>query len=203
MSSPSRPSAKDTGWSFSDEWQRFGYLIGLGTTAYYMYVAVFGTFSPPLDRSLFIFSGVAITICQYPLARNTAARLVDSMLLLAVAAATIRFNQNYMTFAENEGFPIGDFDMAMGWIMIVAVIEAGRRVLGMSMAVISIAFLLFLYLGNHVPWPLTHGGFNLRLISTALYAQTDGIYGSITSVLASTLFLIPRVRHLLDPQRSL
>ena len=34
-----------------------------------------------------------------------------------------------------------------------------------------------------------HGGFNLRQIATSLYAQTDGLYGSITYVLASNLFL--------------
>ncbi len=189
MSNQSAQSAESVNEGFAGVWGTLGYLIALGTTAYYMYVAVFGTFSPPLDRSLFIYAGVAITICQYPLARSVAARMFDAVLLAAVTVAIIRFNQNYLTFAENEGFPIGDFDMAMGWIMILAVIEAGRRVLGLSMAVISISFLLFLYLGNMVPWPFTHGGFNLRQIATALYAQTDGLFGSITYVLASTLFL--------------
>jgi TRAP transporter 4TM/12TM fusion protein len=189
MGHPSQTSAETANEGFVGEWGSLGYLIGLGTTAYYMYVAIFGTFSPPLDRSLFIYAGVAIAICQYPLARNSVARTLDAVLLAAVTAAIVRFNQNYMTFAENEGFPIGDFDMVMGWIMILAVIDAGRRVLGMSMAVISIAFLVFLYLGNLVPWPFTHGGFNARQIATALYAQTDGLFGSITYVLASTLFL--------------
>jgi TRAP transporter 4TM/12TM fusion protein len=57
------------------------------------------------------------------------------------------------------------------------------------MAIVSGAFLAFLYFGSSVPWPFTHGGFNLREIATSLYAQTDGLYGSITYVLASNLFL--------------
>jgi len=72
----------------------------------------------------------------------------------------------------------------MGWIMILGVIEAGRRSLGLAMAIISTSFLAFLYFGSSVPWPFTHGGFNLREIATSLYAQTDGLYGSITYVLA-------------------
>jgi TRAP transporter 4TM/12TM fusion protein len=79
--------------------------------------------------------------------------------------------------------------MVMGWIMILGVIEASRRSLGIAMAVISVAFLIFLYFGAYVPWPFVHSGFNLRQIATSLYAQTDGLYGSITYVLSSNLFL--------------
>lgn len=174
---------------FRGEWKSLAFVVGLATTAYYMYVATFGTFSPELDRSLFIFTGVALAICIHPLRQTVLARSIDVVFLLAVSAATIRFNEHYLVFAENEGFDIGDFDMAMGWIMILGVIEAGRRSLGLAMAIISAAFLAFLYFGAYVPWPFVHGGFNLRQIATALYAQTDGLYGSITYVLASNLFL--------------
>lgn len=174
---------------FQGEWKTLGFAIGLMTTTYYMYVATFGTFSPALDRSLFIYVGVALSICCFPLAQSLVARLGDAVFLVAVSAATYRFNDHYLVFAENEGFDIGDFDMAMGWVMILGVIEAGRRALGIAMAIISAAFLAFLYFGAFVPWPFVHGGFNLRQIATALYAQTDGLYGSITYVLASNLFL--------------
>ncbi len=175
--------------AFRGEWKSLGFVIGLGTTCYYLYVATLGTFSPALDRSLFIYVGVAIAICVHPLAKTVPARLFDAVFLAAASYATFRFNDRYLYFAENEGFDIGDFDMAVGWIMILGVIEAGRRALGIAMALISAAFLLFLYFGASVPWPFVHSGFNLRQIATALYAQTDGLYGSITYVLASNLFL--------------
>lgn len=175
--------------AFSGEWKKLGFLIGLATTCYYLYVATWGTFSPALDRSLFIYAGVALAICVHPLARTIPARAFDVVFLLAVTYATFRFNDRYLYFAENEGFDIGDFDMTVGWIMILGVIEGGRRALGMAMAIISGVFLLFLYFGDWVPWPFVHSGFDLRQIATALYAQTDGLYGSITYVLASNLFL--------------
>ena len=183
---------RDTGGlsaRFRNEWTSLGFAIGFVTTAYYMYVAALGTFSSALDRSLFIYAGVALAICLHPLARTMTARLADVAFLVAVSVATWRFNEHYLVFAENEGFDIGDFDMIMGWIMILGVIEAGRRSLGLSMAIISASFLAFLYFGEYVPWPFVHGGFNLRQIATSLYAQTDGLYGSITYILASNLFL--------------
>ena len=175
--------------AFRGEWKSLGFVIGLGTSCYYLYVATLGTFSPALDRSLFIYAGVAIAVCVHPLAKTVPARLFDAVFLAAASYATFHFNDRYLYFAENEGFDIGDFDMAVGWVMILGVIEAGRRALGIAMAVISAAFLLFLYFGASVPWPFVHSGFNLRQIATALYAQTDGLYGSITYVLASNLFL--------------
>ena len=174
---------------FQGEWQSLGFVIGLVTTVYYMYVATFGTFSPALDRSLFIYVGVALAVCKFPLGESIYARVLDVVFLAAVSVATFRFNEHYLVFAENEGYDIGDFDMVMGWIMILGVIEASRRSLGMAMAIISVAFLAFLYFGAYVPYPFVHGGFNLRQIATSLYAQTDGLYGSITYVLASNLFL--------------
>ena len=174
---------------FKGEWKVLGFLFGLSTTCYYLYVATFGTFSPALDRSLFIYAGVALSICVYPLRKTISARLFDLIFLVAVSVATFRFNEHYLVFAENEGFDIGNFDMLMGWIMILGVIEAGRRALGFSMALISGFFLAFLYFGSYIPWPFVHGGFNLRQIATSLYAQTDGLYGSITYVLASNLYL--------------
>ena len=174
---------------FRGEWQNLGFSIALATTSYYIYVAAFGTFSPALDRSLFIFAGVALSICAHPLSTLIVGRVFDAILLIGTCIATYRFNDQYLVFAENEGFPIGDLDMFMGWIMIVGVIEAGRRSLGISMAIVSIAFLAFLYFGPFVPWPFVHGGFDFRQIATSLYAQTDGLYGSITYVLSSNLFL--------------
>ena len=181
----------DTSWAkrFCGNWNKLGFAIGLTTTLYFMYVGAFGTFSPALDRSLFIFVGVALAICYFPLANSLAVRVFDAVFFVAVTIATYRFNDHYLVFAENEGYDIGNFDMVMGWIMILGVIEAGRRSLGLAMAIISASFLAFLYFGSSVPWPFTHGGFNLREIATSLYAQTDGLYGSITYVLASNLFL--------------
>ena len=132
---------------FQGEWKSLGFVIGLVTTSYYMYVATYGTFSPALDRSLFIFVGVALAVCMFPLGASVYARVLDVVYLAAVSVATFRFNEHYLVFAESEGYDIGDFDMIMGWIMIFGVIEASRRSLGMAMAVISGAFLAFLYFG--------------------------------------------------------
>ena len=160
---------------FCGNWNKLGFFIGLLTTLYFMYIGAFGTFSPALDRSLFIFVGVALSICYFPLANSLPARLFDVVFFVAVTIATYRFNEHYLIFAETDGFDIGNFDMVMGWIMILGVIEAGRRALGLAMAIISGAFLAFLYFGASVPWPFTHGGFNMREIATSHYAQTDGL----------------------------
>lgn len=189
MSHASSPSTQQPLSGFRGEWKWLGGVLGFFCTAYYMYVAFVGSFNPAIDRSLFIFSGAAITLAFFPLRQTFWARGIDAAILAAVTFSTLRFNYMYRTFAENEGYEIGEFDVVMGWIMIAAVLEAGRRVLGASMAIIPIGFLLFLFFGKSVPWPFVHSGFDLTQIATSFYAQTDGLYGGITYVLSSNLFL--------------
>ena len=77
---------------FIGNWDKLGFVVGLTTTLYFMYVGAFGTFSPALDRSIFIFAGVALAICYFPLANSLYARILDVILFLAVSVATYRFN---------------------------------------------------------------------------------------------------------------
>ena len=73
---------------FCGNWNKIGFLIGLTTTLYFMYVGAFGTFSPALDRSLFIFVGVALAICYFPLANSLPARLFDVVFFDSVTFLT-------------------------------------------------------------------------------------------------------------------
>ncbi|TVQ29760.1 MAG: TRAP transporter fused permease subunit [Geminicoccaceae bacterium] len=190
MASPvETQSVNDLGDHFRSPRRALAALLALACTGYYMYVAVVGTFAPQLDRSLFIFFGIALAVLLRPLGKGPLPAIVDGAILLAVGFATWRFNDNYLAFARSAGFPIGDFDMAMGWIMILGSLEAARRALGAVMALIGAAFLAFLYFGPFMPDPLRHAGFDFRTIATAMYGGTSGLYGGITYILASNMFL--------------
>ena len=156
---------------------------------YYIYVAIFGIQFPQVDRSLFIFLGIVVAILENPLGRHPLLRLVDLLLLAAAALATIRFNVMYETFLVNVGLAIDTIDIVFGIMMAIICLEAARRVIGWIIPFISFLFLLYLYLGNIVPGTLRHSGFSLETIAGYLYASTDGLYGIITYIFASQLFL--------------
>jgi TRAP transporter 4TM/12TM fusion protein len=114
---------------------------------------------------------------------------VDVLFVLAAIAATARFILTYEDFLLAVGLPISDLDMACGWFMVAACLEACRRALGLSVPIISILFLFYFRYGSWFPAPFTHADFDARTIASYMFAGTDGLYSDLTYVLASQMFL--------------
>lgn len=174
---------------FIGEWSKLSYLLCLGCSLYYSWVALVGITLPALDRSLFIYIGAAVAICIKPLGRSVALRLVDVVLLAAATAATIHFNIEYDQFMNNAGLSLRPVDLVFGIAITLISIEASRRALGWSIPIIALVFLAYLFVGPWMPGNLRHQGFDLDTVISNLYASTEGLYGVITYILASTLFL--------------
>ncbi len=170
-------------------WNKLAYALGIACSLYYMWVALVGIRYPQLDRSLFIFFGVALGFAMKPAGRSTALRTLDALVIVGAAAATFRFNVMYLQFVNMVGLPISDLDMAFGWFMVAACLEACRRALGWSVPVIAAVFLVFFRFGTWFPPPLGHADFDARTIASYMYAGTDGLYSDLTYVLASQMFL--------------
>ena len=175
--------------NFAGPWPRVAFMTGVACAAYYMWVAAVGIRHPEIDRSLFVLVGIVLAFALKPLAQSVPARLLDCLLIALAVAATVRFNVMYATFLNIIGLPISDLDMVLGWIMIAISIEACRRVLGLAIPALAVLFLAFLLFGPYMPAPFDHVGFDPRTIASYMYAGTDGIYGHITYVLASQMFL--------------
>jgi TRAP transporter 4TM/12TM fusion protein len=174
---------------FCGEWSTLAWLLSLGTALYYSWVALVGITLPSLDRSLFIYIGIALAICLKPSAKSFAARLVDAVLFALATAATVYFNVHYVKFMENVGLGLSPLEIILGISITLISIEASRRVLGVWIPLIALVFLAYLFAGPFVPGVLRHRGFDLDTVVSNLYASTEGLYGVITYVLASLLFL--------------
>jgi TRAP transporter 4TM/12TM fusion protein len=170
-------------------WKKLAFVLGIACSLYYMWVALVGIRYPQLDRSLFIFFGIALTLCLKPIGQNVFIRCADAALLAAACFATYHFNVRYSDFLEMIGAPISPTDTVCAWLLVVACLEACRRVLGWSIPILAVCFLLFLRYGSYVPQPLTHMDFEWSSIASYLYAGTDGLYSDLTYVLASQMFL--------------
>jgi TRAP-type uncharacterized transport system fused permease subunit len=160
---------------FVGPWRILSYLLGISCSLYYMWVALVGIHYPQLDRSLFIFYGIALGFAMKPASRTVLARVIDALVILGAAYATLRFNMMYVVFVNMIGMPISNLDMACSWFMVAASLEACRRALGWSVPILSVLFLLFFHFGSVMPAPLTHVNFDLRTIASYMYAGTDGL----------------------------
>ncbi|MDI3470551.1 MAG: TRAP-type uncharacterized transport system, fused permease component [Pseudolabrys sp.] len=174
---------------FLGPWNKFAYATGIACSVYYMWTALVGIRYPQVDRSLFIFMGIALGFAMKPAGRSIILRVIDALFIVGAAAATIRFIVMYRDFVTMIGMPISNLDMALAWFMIAACLESCRRALGLSVPIISVIFLIYFRFGSIFPAPFTHADFDARTIASYMYAGTDGLYSDLTYVLASQMFL--------------
>ena len=174
---------------FLGPWNKLAYALGAACSLYYMWTALVGIHYPQVDRSLFIFMGIALGFSMKPAGRSVILRVIDALFIIGAAAATIRFITMYEDFVTMIGMPISDLDMVFAWFMVAACLESCRRALGLSVPIIAVVFLIYFRFGSVFPSPFTHADFDARTIASYMYAGTDGLYSDLTYVLASQMFL--------------
>ncbi len=97
---------------------------------------------------------------------------------LAVLIATACF---YLPVVFDElTFRIGmpnAWDMAMGTIMVVLVLEATRRAMGWVLPAIVVVFILYGLFGNNLSGVLAHPGSSWEAFLSHVYLTQEGIFG--------------------------
>ncbi len=81
------------------------------------------------------------------------------------------------------------WDVIVGIIFIVLVLEATRRTTGAIMPVVAIFFIAYAMLGPHLPAPWTHRGYDLSRLVGHLFITLEGIFGVAVDVSATLIIL--------------
>ncbi|MDO5484243.1 MAG: C4-dicarboxylate ABC transporter permease, partial [Desulfovibrionaceae bacterium] len=75
--------------------------------------------------------------------------------------------------------------MMFGCAAILLVLEATRRIVGLPITLVAVAFLLYAKFGNLIPGMLGHRGFSVERIVGHMYLTTEGLFGMPLGVSAS------------------
>lgn len=68
------------------------------------------------------------------------------------------------------------------------IIEVGRRTLGISISIITLAFIAYAFLGPYCPAMFRYKGITLAKFVEQTYLTTEGMFGSLTGMAATLLF---------------
>ncbi len=79
-------------------------------------------------------------------------------------------------------------EILLGTIFIILLIEACRRMLGISMTVVCLVFIGYAFAGKFLPGILAHRGINFSHMVELQYVSTNGILGTACGVSADTVF---------------
>ena len=81
------------------------------------------------------------------------------------------------------------WDVILGVVFIVLLLEATRRTTGPIMPVVAILFILYAMIGPHLPPPWTHRGYDLTRLVGHLFITLEGIFGVAVDVSATLIIL--------------
>ena len=104
---------------------------------------------------------------------------------VAVSVLYIPYIFEDLTFRVGNPLPI---DVAMGTVLIVALLEATRRSMGWPLPLIAIAFMIYALAGPLFPGLLKHAGASWSQLVNHQYLTSQGIYGVAVGVVATYVF---------------
>ncbi len=118
-------------------------------------------------------------------------------LAIVGAACAIYLFAFYEEVSKRPGAPIAQ-DLYVGMIGILLLLEATRRSLGPALMIVATLFLVYTFLGPHMPAIIAHKGNSLMEVINHHWVTTEGVFGIALGVSTSFVFLFVLFGALLD-----
>jgi TRAP transporter 4TM/12TM fusion protein len=172
-------------------WGTLAGVLAVAMSLYHLYAA-----NVPIVRQVHLVRHLlfvlVLTFLLYPGTRRTASwkrpTLVDIALALASLVALAYVLIDFEAFIYRSYVPTA-LDLVFGTMTILLVIEATRRTVGNALALIVIAFIAYALIGDRLPEPWTHKGYDLIRIIGQLFITLEGIFGVPLEVSATFIIL--------------
>jgi TRAP transporter 4TM/12TM fusion protein len=168
--------------------------IAIVMSSYHLYTGALGAPEALLHRCIHLMFTMVLIFLLYPFSKEKKAyisRLGDFVFLGISLGAILYIFSNYEYFITRYPYvhPLSPVDMAIGILFTLTLLEAVRRVIGLAMPITAIVFIIYAYIGPHLPGLLRHAGFNTEVIVDQLYMTTEGIFGIPLGVSATYVIL--------------
>ncbi|BCV24515.1 TRAP transporter permease [Gelria sp. Kuro-4] len=159
----------------------------------YLFVAnYFGNVPSTQLRSAALGLSTFLVFMLYPASgkasKTKGAGPVDVLLALISSASILYLFVNYNAIATRGGFGTTT-DQVVGAVAMILLLEAGRRIVGKELSIMAIVFMLYAYLGPHLPSFLAHRGYPITRLIDHMYISSEGIFGIPLGVAATYIFL--------------
>ncbi len=182
-------------------------VIGLAWSAFQLWVASplpemlgLGIFNQARIRSLHLAFAVLLAFLAYPATPRAAADRIPVVdLVLAVLAA---LSAGYLwLFYESVNAHVGVptlLEIGAATVGMTLLLEATRRVLGLSMVLLALTMLSYIFLGEYMPDLIAHKSASMGKAFGHLWLGTEGVFGVALGISASLIFLFVLFGALLE-----
>lgn len=165
----------------------------IALSLFHYYTAGFGLLQEVTHRGIHLAFVLGLIFLVFPhrkalLERGAAAvPWFDGLLAAAVVVAVLYIPWIFEDLTFRVGNPL-TVDVAMGSVLIVALLEATRRSMGWPLPLIAIVFMAYALAGPVFPGLLQHAGASWSQLVNHEYLTSQGIYGVAIGVVATYVF---------------
>lgn len=176
---------KLTGWS-----KAVVVVLSLALVLFQLYTSGFGVLSDILQRSVHLFFVLTMVFLLIPAKKGkTMGRVPFYDVILSVLAA---LSTGYMLLIYNKVLwdPlqwISIPDKIFAIVLVLLVLEASRRAVGLTFPIMAAFFLIYAYFGEYFPGTWGHQQFSVDFIFQTFYHTTNGIWGTMVGLSATML----------------
>lgn len=167
--------------------------LAVALAIYHLYTAAFPIFSAHQHRALHLAGIMALAFLLYPAggwSSRTRLPWYDFLLAAAAVAVNLYIVVGFAGIIERGSSAFNNTDLAMAVVLLVLILEATRRLLGLGLPLLCVAFLLYGYLGRLIPGNIfAHRGYALDDMASYMYMGLQGIFGTALGVSATYIIL--------------
>jgi TRAP transporter 4TM/12TM fusion protein len=158
--------------------------------AFVFYTAASGPFEGLIQRALFLALVSSLGFALYPLGAGTRWRPIGTIIDLALCALVL-IACGYVIWKYDEimtSLPWATtLDKALTVGLVLAVLELGRRTVGLIFPILVMAGLGYALFGDLLPGALRHRGFDTAFVTETIFLGDLGIWGMLTGVAATVI----------------
>ena len=174
--------------------------IAISMSLFQLYTGLTGEL--PGSKQLSVHLSFAMVLCYlcYPHRKKSPRdRISIPDILMAVVAGfcALYLFLNYKHVVTSVGNP-APYDLVIGGVLIVFILEATRRSVSPMLPIITIIFLLYAYFGPYLPGEFAHRGFRIQRIIDHIFMSGEGLWGVPLRVSATFVFLFVLFGAFLD-----
>ena len=165
--------------------------IAVGMSLFQLYTGYF-QFTAMNQRVPHVVLGFILIFLVYPYGKKGRKDKlsIDSIVaasILLICGVYILFT--WFTKMGAMGLEPPLYELIMGGIFIIILIEGTRRALGWAFPCVAVLVLLYARFGEIMPGPFAHKDYGLERIISSMFITTDGIFGMLAGISATFIFL--------------
>jgi TRAP transporter 4TM/12TM fusion protein len=167
-------------------------IIALSWVAFQLYIALVGGLPAIAQRIAHVSFPIMLVFVTIPMnkEKEKLSFFVDmTIFVLALAYMIYSLSQSNRLMVRIPYIDqIFSADLFFGVILILLLLEGGRRNMGLSLPIVCLVFIAYGFLGPYMPGILRHRGINLSTFIEVQTLGTNGIFSSPIATSTTTIF---------------